>query len=91
MDPIREEVRRSGKGISLTPTERRLLRVLLEAQGEVRTSRELLWLVWKIDFDPRTNLVKTHIANLRKKMEGDGASRIIESVRGEGYRLMAPG
>ncbi len=43
--------------------------------------------VWSYHFDPKTNVIDVHIANLRKKLESEGEPSLIHTVRGAGYVL----
>lgn len=87
LDQIQGQVHRAGKRLSLTPIEFRLLQALMQKEGEAVDRSELLEKVWRMSFDPGTNVVDVHIANLRKKLEAGGGSRVISVVRGVGYRL----
>jgi DNA-binding response OmpR family regulator len=71
--------------IRLTPREYELLAFFLRRQGEVIPREEVLQSVFGYSFDPGTNLVNAHIANLRKKIGTDAVC--IEALRGVGYRL----
>jgi DNA-binding response OmpR family regulator len=51
------------------------------------TNEELLRMVWGLTFDPGTGVLNVHLGNLRGKIEGRGATRIIQTVRGKGYCL----
>ena len=83
------EVTLGGAAVAVTPTEYRLLRVLLERRGQVRTRDELLGEIW--DTEPevaariRTRTVDMHVRRLRSKL--GPAGEWIETVRGIGYRL----
>jgi DNA-binding response OmpR family regulator len=65
-----------------------LLVTLAREQGTVVARVDLLRDVWGIDFDPETNMVDVFIARLRRRLQPHGA-RIIQTVRGQGYRLVA--
>lgn len=78
----------SGAHHVLTPTEWRLLRLLADAQGGVRTRSQLARSLWGFD-DGRTSEVEVYISRLRRKLGGDRQSQII-TVRGQGYRLARP-
>jgi two-component system alkaline phosphatase synthesis response regulator PhoP len=84
------EVVLRGRTVALTPTEFRILAVLSERAGKVIDARSLLSAVHEHDYDDREaqNLVKVHIANLRRKLEDgrDGNSYIL-CVRGFGYMM----
>lgn len=79
-----------GEVISLTPTEFRLLAVLAQQAGRVVDPRSLLSAVHQHDYSERDaqNLVKVHIANLRRKMNDQRSENpYILCVRGFGYML----
>ncbi len=90
MDRIQHEVRRSGQLVDLTPTEFNLLETLMRKPGQVVKRTELLDRVWGMSFDPGTSLIDVHMANLRKKLEKGGGSRVISTVRGVGFKLEGP-
>ena len=90
LDSLRASVLRDGKPLALTPKEFRLLSVLVENADRTVSRKELLDLVWGIDFDPGTRLIDVHIANLRRKLEEGGYARSIETVRGVGFRAVVP-
>ncbi len=76
--------------VSLTPTEFRILAVLADKAGKVIDARSLLSAIHDHDYDDREaqNLVKVHIANLRRKLEdGRDGNPYILCVRGFGYML----
>jgi two-component system phosphate regulon response regulator PhoB len=75
----------SGKLLVLTPTEYRLLFVLMERRGRVQTRRQLLEAVWETTAHITTRTVDMHIQRLRTKL-GE-ASDWLETVRGFGYRF----
>lgn len=87
LDRLHRRVRRGGQAIALLPLEYRLLEVLLLSQGQPVTRKMLLEQVWGFHFDPRTNIVETHICRLRAKLEADGATPLIQTIRGAGYAL----
>ena len=89
MDLIGRRVRRAGHDIDLQPREFRLLEYLMRNAGRVVTRTMLLEKVWEFHFDPRTNIVETHISRLRSKVDRGFASDLIETVRGSGYMLRA--
>ena len=83
-------VRRSGELIELQPREFRLLEYLMRHAGQVVTRTMLLEHVWEIHFDPRTNVVETHISRLRSKVDKGFESELIHTVRGAGYCVRGP-
>ena len=89
MDLIRRTVTRDGKSIDLQPQEFRLLEFLLRNAGRVVTRAMLLENVWDLHFDPRTNIVETHISRLRSKLDRGFERELIHTQRGAGYVLRA--
>ncbi|THD42410.1 MAG: response regulator transcription factor [Bradyrhizobium sp.] len=90
MDLIKRTVRRNGEAIELQPREFQLLEFLIRSEGRIVTRKMLLELVWGFHFDPRTNIVETHISRLRRKVDRDRNPPLILTVRGAGYSLRAP-
>ena len=87
MDLIRRTASRGGKIIDLQPQEFRLLEFLLRNAGRVVTRAMLLENVWDLHFDPRTNIVETHLSRLRSKVDRGFGTELIHTVRGAGYVL----
>jgi len=85
IDPTRHEVSVSGKPVSLTMLEFKLLCTLIERRGRVQERDRLLNDVWGYESAIDTRTVDTHVRRLRKKL--GKAADAIESVRGFGYRL----
>ena len=81
-------VRRSGREVSLTPTELRLLLVLSGSPRQVFSREQLLDLVWEQDYLGDSRLVDACVQRLRAKIETDTSEpRYIQTVRGFGYRF----
>jgi DNA-binding response OmpR family regulator len=80
--------RRDGVEIPLTRTERRLLRELAAAAGDIVTREELLERVWGYSYFGDTRLLDVHIRRLRLRIERDSSEPgVVLTVRGLGYRL----
>lgn len=90
MDLIRRTVTREGEMIELQPREFRLLEYLMRNAGRVVTRTMLLEQVWEFHFDPKTNVVETHISRLRAKIDKPFDTELIHTVRGAGYSLHGP-
>ncbi|MBD5604491.1 MAG: response regulator transcription factor [Candidatus Eremiobacteraeota bacterium] len=80
---------KDGRSVALTALEFRLLWFLTEADGRLLTRAQILERVWNDVSGVPTRVVDVHVAALRKKLSGVGASYQISSVRGIGYRLDA--
>jgi DNA-binding response OmpR family regulator len=76
--------------VPLTPREFALLHFLIEHQDALCTREQILDHVWGITFDTGTNMVDVYMYFLRKKLEAHGLKNMIETVRGQGYRLVLP-
>ena len=88
VDRLNRRVTRGGRGIELLPLEFKLLEYLmLNMDGQVVTRSMLLQQIWGFTFDPRTNIVETHISRLRAKIDPKGDAPLIITVRGAGYVL----
>ncbi len=74
----------SGEQVDLTPTEFKLLLLIVEREGTVQNREDLLREVWGYRDTANSRTLDTHIKRLRKKL-GD-LSRCIETVRGVGYQ-----
>ncbi len=87
MNLLTREVRRADRPIELTTREFSLLEHLMRAPGRVLTRVEICERVWDYHFDPGTNLVDVYIQRLRKKVDGESKVKLIETIRGVGYRV----
>lgn len=85
MDLHRRTVTRSGRRVTLQPREFALLAELLRNPRRVMTRTMLLERVWQFDFDPKTNIVETHLSRLRSKLNAGFDADAIQTVRGAGY------
>jgi two-component system OmpR family response regulator len=86
LDGERHEASRAGEVLELTPTEFRLLQYLLLNSERVVSKTQILDRVWESDFERDENVVETFVSTLRRKIELHGP-RLIQTVRGVGYRL----
>jgi two-component system, OmpR family, KDP operon response regulator KdpE len=90
VDLARREVTRAGTPVHLTPTEYKLLALLIRHAGKVLTHRQLLKEVWGVNYADQSHYVRVYMAQLRQKLEGDQARpRLILTEPGVGYRLRA--
>ena len=87
---MKREVVRSSIQIEMTPKEFSLLAFLMRAPGRVLTRTQILEQVWGYHFDPGTNLVDVYIRRLRSKIDIEGETPLIETLRGVGYRMQDP-
>jgi two-component system OmpR family response regulator len=90
LDVVKHVVKRGGQQIQLQPREFRLLEYLMRHAGQVVTRTMLLDNVWNYHFDPKTNVVESHLSRLRTKIDKGFSPELIHTVRGAGYCLRAP-
>jgi DNA-binding response OmpR family regulator len=90
MNLLTREVRRGDTPIDLTPREFALLEHLMRSPGRVLTRVQICEQVWDYHFDPGTNLVDVYVQRLRKKIDGNASLKLVETIRGVGYRISAP-
>ena len=89
-DTTTMEVSRQGAFIKLTAKESRLLEYLMRHPNQVLTRTMIAEHVWDYDFDNATNVIDVHIRNLRRKVDDPYPVKLIETLRGSGYRIAAP-
>jgi two-component system KDP operon response regulator KdpE len=87
IDLAAHSVGRDGEEIHLTPTEFQLLRALVRNRGRLMTHRALLTEVWGPAWSEDTATLRTHVANLRRKVEPADGERLIRTDPGVGYRI----
>ena len=86
VDPLRHEVRRGDRLVKLSPTEFKLLHLLITHPGQVLSKGQILEAVWQYDFGRDSGVVERFISHLRRKVD-DGEVPLIQTVRGVGYAL----
>ncbi len=89
IDLAARSVRRDGEPVHLTPTEFGLLRELARNRGKLMTHRALLVEVWGPEYADDFQVLRAHIANLRRKIEPADGPRCIRTEPGVGYRFAA--
>jgi DNA-binding response OmpR family regulator len=87
LDIRSRQARRGARRIDLTAREFSILEHLMRHAGEVVTRSMLADHVWGERHDSLSNLIEVFINRLRKKLEADGAPRLLHTVRGAGYTL----
>jgi two-component system OmpR family response regulator len=90
LDVARRQLRRGERRIELTAREFGVLELLMRHAGDVVTRTMLAEHVWGDHYDSLSNLIEVFINRLRRKIEADGASRLLHTVRGAGYVIREP-
>ena len=78
---------RGGEHLKLSPKEFDLLLYFFENQGALITRDMLLRDVWNLGFDPGTNVVDVNIGRLRRKLDNEDQTPLLNTVRGLGYKF----
>ena len=88
VDVSRHVAQVGDQRITLTPTEVRILQMLMGEPGRIFSREQIITRVFGDDFEGFDRTVDTHVSNLRKKLEGaSGRPRFIQTVYGAGYRF----
>ena len=87
LNRVSHQVTCNGKPVNLTARQYSLLEYLAMRTGETVRRPTLLQHVWQLQFDPGSNVVDVHVAQLRKRLREAGSKVDIRTVRGEGYAL----
>ncbi|MBA2452660.1 MAG: response regulator transcription factor [Chloroflexia bacterium] len=91
VDTASREVLRGNRQIELTLTEYQLLEYLMRHQRQVLSRERIHDVIWGDELVIGSNVIDVYIKRLREKLETDGESRLIQTVRGVGYTLRQPG
>ena len=89
LDPATKRAHRDGRVIELTAKEYSLLETLMRHPDQVLTREQIIEHVWDIDFDAESKLIEVYIHALRQKIDEGQAEKLIQTVRGLGYRISA--
>jgi DNA-binding response OmpR family regulator len=85
--PLNHSVQRAGQPISLTSREFELLLLLLRLSPKVVSREVILKDIWPDERSTTSNVIEVYVRYLRRKLEAGGQSRLIHTVRGQGYTL----
>ena len=87
IDLIDRSVRRGSRRVDLLPREFQLLEYFVRHADQLVSRTMLLEEIWHYKSTIQTNVIDAHIANLRKKINGDGEAKLIKNIRGAGFIL----
>ena len=90
LDPASHRVERSGRKIHLTAKEFSLLEFFMRNRGRIVTRDMAEDHIWSYDFQASSNVVDVYVRRLRRKIDDPFETRLLETVRGTGYRLINP-
>jgi two-component system OmpR family response regulator len=89
LDEDSHEVFKCGEPVSLSPTEFKLLRYLMQNAGRVLSKAQILDHVWHYDFGGEANVVESYVSYLRRKVDTT-EPHLLHTLRGVGYVLRVP-
>jgi two-component system, OmpR family, response regulator len=81
---------RAKRRIDLAPREWALLELFMRNPSHILSRTQILSHVWDYSFDPGSNIVDVYVGYLRRKLNAPGLQPMILTIRGAGYRLLAP-
>jgi DNA-binding response OmpR family regulator len=87
LDTTSRKVYRGDKEVFLTLKEFGLLEFLMRHPNQVLNREQILDHVWDFAFDSFSNVIDVHIKNLRKKIDDDNNEKLLETIRGVGYKI----
>ncbi|MDA8380348.1 MAG: response regulator transcription factor [Actinomycetota bacterium] len=87
-DLITKQANRAGRSLDLSPREWSLLEMFMRNPNQILSRVQILNRVWNYGFDPESNIVDVYVGYLRRKLNLPGLPRLIQTVRGVGYRLV---
>ncbi|MDE2839697.1 MAG: winged helix-turn-helix domain-containing protein, partial [Chloroflexota bacterium] len=87
LDTSARRAQRNNRMFDLTATEYELLLLFMQSPRRVLPRHYIMEKVWGYDFEGESNVLEVYVGYLRQKLEADGDSRIIYTVRGVGYVL----
>jgi len=90
LDTATHQITRASQVIDLSAREYRLLEFLLRHRGQPLTRTQIAEGVWGYDFDAQSNVVDVYIRYLRRKVDDPFETKLIQTVRGVGYKIEAP-
>ena len=89
LDPARQEVRREGQLLKLSPTAFRILRILMRESPKVVSREQLEHELWG-DLVPDSDALRSHLYNLRKAVDKQFEHALLETLPGVGFSIRAP-
>lgn len=90
LDLLTKVAWRGGRRIDLAPREWALLELFMRNPAHVLSRTRILSRVWEFGYEPGSNVVDVYVGYLRRKLNRPGLTPLIQTVRGAGYRFVAP-
>jgi DNA-binding response OmpR family regulator len=90
VDPANHHIQRGDTDIKLTPREFSILEYFVRSPNRILTREMILAHVWNFDFISGSNVVDVYVRRLRRKIDDPFEVKLLETIRGVGYRLLRP-
>jgi len=90
LDPKSHEITRANKNINLTSKEYRILEYLMRHPNQVCTRTMIAEHIWGYNFDKQSNIIDVYLTYLRRKIDKDHSRKLIQTIRGIGYKIKKP-
>lgn len=90
LDPATRYVERDGRPVELTARQYALLEYFMRHPNQLLTREQIERHIWSYDFDATSNVVDVYVRRLRRQIDDPFDVKLLETVRGAGYRLRAP-
>jgi two-component system OmpR family response regulator len=87
LDTITRKAFRNGTEIPLTLKEFSMLEYLIRHPNQVLSREQIINHLWDFTFNALSNIVDAHMKNLRKKIDSSNNEKLLETIRGVGYRI----
>ncbi len=91
LDTATHMAQRGGRQIELSPREYHLLEYLMRHAGRPVSRTSILQAIWSFDYDGASNVVDVYVGYLRRKIDTEGESPLVHTVRGVGYKIAESG
>jgi DNA-binding response OmpR family regulator len=90
LDPATRFVERAGRGIELAAKQYALLELFMRHPNQILSREMIESHIWSYDFDATSNVVDVYVRRLRRQIDDPFELKLLETIRGAGYRLRAP-
>lgn len=90
LNPATRYVERGGRSVELTARQYALLEYFMRHPNQLLTREQIERHIWSYDFDAASNVVDVYVRRLRRQIDDPFDVKLLETIRGAGYRLRAP-
>ncbi len=87
LDTVAHTAQRGNRKIDLSSREYHLLEYLMRHGGRPVSRTSILQAIWSFDYDGASNVVDVYVGYLRRKIDHEGESPLVHTVRGVGYKI----